>query len=84
MLLLHGEGGEEEVLAPQKGGQEMPKLILAAAALLLRRPFPPPGAEAHEAMHARTRSRGATRRQRASRMHDPYFDLSPLELTKRH
>jgi hypothetical protein len=62
----------------------MPKLILATAALLLRRPFPSATDATHEAMHARTRSRDATRRLRASRIHDPYFDLSPLELTKRH
>ncbi len=62
----------------------MPKLILAAAALLLGRPFPPPGAGAHEAMHTKTRSRDATRRLRASRIHDPFFDLGPLELTRRH
>lgn len=65
----------------------MPKFILATAAFLLRRPFPP-AADAHgtmhEVMHARTRTRDATRRLRASRIHDPYFDLSPLELTRRH
>ena len=38
----------------------------------------------HEAMHARTRSRDATRRLRASSVHDPYVDLSPLDLTRRH
>ena len=38
----------------------------------------------HEAMHARTRSRDATRRVRASSVHDPYVDLSPLDLTRRH
>jgi hypothetical protein len=36
-------------------------------------------------MHARrTRSREATRRLRSSRIHDPHFDLSALELTRRH
>jgi hypothetical protein len=38
----------------------------------------------HEAMHARTRSRDATRRLRASSVHNPYVDLSPLDLTRRH
>ena len=66
----------------------MPKLILATAALVLRRPSPPLAAAAHdpsyEAMHARTRTREATRRLRASTIHEPYIDLSPLELAKRH
>lgn len=59
----------------------MPKLILTTAALLLRRPFPP---AAQDFTHARTRTREATRRLWTSRVHDPYFDLSPLELTRRH
>ena len=61
----------------------MPKLILATAASLLRRSSSP-AIDAHEAMYARTRTREATRRLRASRVHDPYFDLSPLELSRRH
>ena len=66
----------------------MPKFILATAALLLRRSSTST-AEAiseplHEAMHARTRSREATRRLRASAAHDPYVDLSPLDLSRRH
>ena len=61
----------------------MPKLILATVALLLGREGPSE-ATAHEALHARTRSRDATRRLRASRMHDPYFHLSSLGLNKRH
>jgi hypothetical protein len=35
-------------------------------------------------MHDRTRSRDATRRLRASRMHDPYFNLGALGLNQRH
>jgi hypothetical protein len=35
-------------------------------------------------MHARTRSRDATRRLRASRAHDPYFNLGALGLNRRH
>jgi hypothetical protein len=35
-------------------------------------------------MHARTRSRDATRRLRASRTHDPYFNLGALGLNQRH
>ena len=88
MLLLHDADGER--FKPSLSGKEakMPKFILATAALLLRRPFPP-AADAHddplhEAMHARTRTRDATRRLRASRIHDPQFHLSPLELTERH
>ena len=68
----------------------MPNFILATAALLLRRPFPPPAAAAshddavHDAMHARTRTREATRRLRASRIHEPYVDLGALDLNRRH
>jgi hypothetical protein len=63
----------------------MPKFILATAAVLLRGrgPFPPAEA-AHEMLHARTRTREATRRLRASRVHYAYFDLSPLDLSRRH
>ena len=61
----------------------MPKVILAAVALLLGRQGPP-GADAHDAKHAKTRSRDATRRLRASRAHDPYAHLSSLGLNKRH
>ena len=79
MLLLNAPEQEREV--------KMPKLILATVALLLRRSSPPAAAAhdpSHGAMHARTRTREATRRLRASTIHEPYIDLSPLELTKRH
>ena len=61
----------------------MPKFILATVSLFLDRqgPF---GAAAHDAMHARTRSRDATRRLRASRVHDPYVHLGSLGLNQRH
>ena len=62
----------------------MPKFILATAALLLARPVAPSAEAAHDTMHARTRTREATRRLRASRIHEPYFDLSPLDLGRRH
>ena len=61
----------------------MPKVILATVALFLGRQGLS-GATAHDAMHARTRSRDATRRLRASRAHDPYVHLSSLGLNKRH
>ena len=61
----------------------MPKFILATVALFLDREGPS-GTTAHDAMHARTRSRDATRRLRASRTHDPYFHLGSLGLNKRH
>ena len=61
----------------------MPKFILATVALFLGRQGPS-GDAAHDAMHARTRSRDATRRLRASRTHDPYVHLSSLGLNKRH
>ena len=67
----------------------MPNFILATAALLLRSPFPPAAAcshddAVHDAMHARTRTREATRRLRASRIHEPYVDLGALDLSRRH
>jgi hypothetical protein len=61
----------------------MPKLVLAAVGLLFGREGPSE-ANAHDALHARTRSRDATRRLRASHMQDPYFHLSSLGLNKRH
>ena len=61
----------------------MPKFILATVALFLGRQGPS-GATAHNAMHARTRSREATRRLRASHVHDPYLHLGSLGLNRRH
>ena len=62
----------------------MPKFILATVALFLGREGSS-GATAHNAMHARTRSRDATRRLRATRMDDPpYSHLIYLGLNKRH
>lgn len=61
----------------------MPKFILATVTLFLGREGPS-GAAAHDAMHDRTRGRDATRRLRASRMHDPYFNLGALGLNSRH
>ena len=83
------EVGEREAPSPEKKeDKKMPNFILATAALLLRRPFPPPATigspdAVHEAMHARTRAREATRRLRASRIHEPYVDLGPLDLSNR-
>ena len=83
------EVGEGASPSPEKEDKKMPNFILATAALLLRRPFPPATAGSHdeavhEAMHARTRTREATRRLRASRIHEPYVDLGPLDLSKRY
>ncbi len=61
----------------------MPKFILATVALFLGREGSS-GAAAHDAMHARTRSREAARRLRASRPHDPYSHLGALGLNRRH
>ena len=61
----------------------MPKFILATVALFVGREGTS-GATAHDAMHARTRSRDATRRLRASRMHDPHVHLGALGLNQRH
>ncbi len=60
----------------------MPKFILATVALVLGRKEP--SRAAHDAMHARTRSRDATRRLRASRVHDAYLHLGALGLNQRH
>ena len=61
----------------------MPKFILATVALFVGREGTS-GATAHDAMHDRTRSRDATRRLRASRMHDPHVHLGALGLNQRH
>ena len=61
----------------------MPKFILATVALFLGREGPSE-ATAHDAMHARTRGRDATRRLRESRVHDPYSHLGALGLNQRH
>ena len=61
----------------------MPKFVLATVALFFGRQGPSE-ATAHGAMHARTRTRDATRRLRASRAHDPYVHLGALGLNKRH
>ena len=57
----------------------MPKIIFAATVWLFE-----PRRQRTDDVSARTRSRGATRRLRASRAHEPYVDLSPLDLTRRH
>ena len=61
----------------------MPKFILATVALFLGRQGPSE-VTAHDAMHARTRGRGATRRLPASRMDDPYVHLGAPGLNQRH
>ena len=61
----------------------MPKFILATVALFVGRQGPSETVM-HDAMHARTRSRDATRRLRASGFHQAWFDLSPLDLARRH
>ena len=61
----------------------MPKFIVATVALFLGREGPS-GDAGHDAMRARTRSRDATRRLRASRVHDPHVHLGALGLNKRH
>ncbi len=62
---------------------KMPQFILATAAFILKREVPPE-ATAHEALHTTTRTRDATRRLRASRIHQPCVDLGPLALSRRH
>ena len=65
----------------------MPKFILATAALLLDRSASWAGGThhaVHDAIHARTRSRDATRRLRSLGTHTPYPDHGPLALFRRH
>ena len=76
-----GRRGETPPFAQKEG--KMPQFILTIAAFILKREGPP-HATAHEVLHARTRTRAATRCLRSPRMHDAYVDLSPLGLTKRH
>ena len=57
----------------------MPKMIFAAAAWLFR-----PAPQRADVHLASTRGRDATRRLRASRVHEPYVDLGPLSLERRH
>jgi hypothetical protein len=38
--------------------------------------------DVHDVRHAATRTRDATRRLRASTVHDPYVFLGPLDLTR--
>ena len=61
----------------------MPKLIFAAATTWFSKPSRP-GRSAQEAHTELTRSRDATRRLRASGSHEAWFDLSPLDLARRH
>ena len=61
----------------------MPKLIFAAATTWFSKPSRP-GRSAQEAHAELTRSRDATRRLRASRSHEAWFELSPLDLARRH
>ena len=66
----------------------MPKLILAAAALLLGGAPVPTAADGRTAeqaaVHSATRSRAATRRQRAYGAHTPHVEIGSLALTRRH
>jgi hypothetical protein len=62
-------------------------ILATSAALFLKRSAPQPVGAHHafrDAMDVKTRSRDATRRLWASRIHDAYFDPSPMGLTKRH
>ncbi len=76
MTLSHIAVGDEDKLFSRKEW-EVPNLILAAVAWLYE-PRPP----RHDNLHARIRSRDATRRLRASRVHEPYVDLSCLDLSR--
>ena len=61
----------------------MPKLLFAAATTWFSKPSRP-GRSAQEEHAGLTRSREATRRLRASRSHEAWFELSPLDLARRH
>ena len=84
MVPLQGVGGVRGPTLTPEGSAQMPKLILAAGALLLDRPRSAHDDAARSAMHARTRSREATRRLRTSRAHEARLDLRALDLTRRH
>jgi hypothetical protein len=83
MALLHNAAGEGAYRLLREGALEVPKLILAAVAWL-HKPGTVSATDAHDARYAATRSREATRRLRESGGHEPYFDLSPLDLARRH
>jgi hypothetical protein len=84
MVLLQGEGGVRGPTLTPEGSAQMPKFILAAVAPLVDRPPSARDEAARSAMHARTRSREAVRRLRASNAHEARPDLRALELTMRH
>ena len=73
----------EKVIGAFSGKEmEVPKLILAAVAWL-HKPGSPRAGDGHAAMmYAATRSRDATRRLRAPRVHEPYVDLGSLDLRR--
>jgi hypothetical protein len=58
----------------------MPKRL--ATVVWVRRVGSPRADDAHVVRHAATRTRDATRRLRASTLHDPYVYLSPLDLAR--
>jgi hypothetical protein len=58
----------------------MPKFIVAVTVWLVKRSAPRTGGEADAGWLGRHSSRSL----RASRAHEPYVDLSPLDLTRRH
>ncbi len=60
--MTKAEGQKAALRTWRKLEDEMPKFILATAALFLGRQGPSEIIVAHDAMHARTRSRDATRR----------------------
>ena len=81
-LVLHNASGEEEsILFSRRKEREMPNLILSAMAWL-HQPGPPRAGDAHAARHAATRTREASRRLRASALHDPYVSVGALDLTR--
>jgi hypothetical protein len=59
----------------------MPKLILAVAAALVRRPAAPREVASNPGWLGRHSSRHP---HAARKPHEPYVDLSPLDLTRRH
>ena len=83
MSLVAHRGRRGKPPFAEKEEDKMPQSILTIVAFVLKWEGPPE-ATAHEVLRAATRTRDATRRLRASRMHDPYVDLSPLGLANRH
>jgi len=69
---------ERESISFSRKETEVPKLILATVASLVE----PRPSRRYDDVHARTRSRDASRRLHASKLYEPYVNISALDLTR--